>query len=785
MKKQVRARRPRAWLRRWIVALLGVPLLVSGLGAVPAQAATLDGMLSFGGYHVGAFRSSTGAWVYCLEPGMDVPFSDQQTPQRVESLRGYSTWATDGWGWNGLVSASPASGEQLRQINWLLTERGQTTDPGRAADVQIALWVLRAEPGNQAWMDAKLGYLRENGAAEHVRRGYELAAEARRSATGPSTLDPSSSLRITEGDELGAGVLTYPAHTQRIRLEGATFSDGSTTMVIAEADRGTGGTLQWTAALHDPSWQRFHQVTASGDWAYSDSYWPAAVILHPPTRDGEQMLGAGVAPVNETRSGTFEPVAIRIDSQFAPTITTQVPERFVERRSGVFRDTVTVGAAGTARWPTRDDGTTHLPLVADGVLYGPFLTPQPESAAPPAGAPVAERTRLAIDAGPGSYPVVGTSTAHEAGYYYWVWGISEAEQSSVVRDSQLLARNGVYADRFGVVEEGQVVATALEWETRLDRHEFTLDDREVTDSIRVRLREGGWLRDSDSSRVPAHLRLTLYAEDSEPTPRADVPMNARMLDSVVVTVTQADEWITAEPFTVPFDERGWVSVQACLFRDDQDEALRDLLLEGCDLYGLPEESARLRLPKVRTEATPSVEVGEPMRDRAYVTGPVPEGAEIDFTYYLAPEVGSEKYTVDWAPALDDSGAALRWGDEELTQRDAGELCRAQPVAVTGPVPVDGEGTVDSPAVTARTVGTGYWVERLTVPHPETGERVVIHEGECGIDNERTIITEPVEPVLAQTGAGRQVHVAAIGVGACGLGLIGLGLTRVRSRLRHE
>lgn len=778
--------RPWRWVhsvRRWIVALLAVPLVFAGLGVAPAQAATLDGMLSFGGYHVGAFRSSSGELAYCLEQGMDAPFSDQQTPRRVETLRGYTTWSTDNWGWNGQVTTEPASGELLRQINWLLSEHGNTTDAGKAAEVQIAVWLLREGPGNRAWMDAKLGYLRENGAADHVDRGYQLAADARKNAVGPSNLDPSSLLRISEADAHGSGTVTYPANTTRLQLDGATFENGSSTLTIPKTSQAVGGTVSWTAALHDSGWKRFHRVTVSGDWSYTEKYWPSAVILHPPTRDGEQLLGAGVSPVTHTVAGTLKPAAVRVDSRFTPTIATQVPERFVERATGAFSDTVTIGVEGSVPWPTRDDGTQVLPLVADGVLYGPFLTQQAESASPPQGAPIAARSSIAVDRGPGTYTAVGTGAVREAGYYYWVWRIAEEEQADDVRASELLESDAIFADRFGLTEEGQVVATALEWETRLDRHELTLDDRQLRDSIRVRLRDGGWLRGDDGMRVPARIRLTLYEQDTEPIPEPHLPAFAREIDSVLVEVTDENEWIDAEAFTVPFETRGWVSVQACLMRDDQDEGYRDLFVEGCDNYGLPAETARIVVPEVRTEATPRVTVGEEMRDRAFVTGPVPHGAELHFTYYLAPEHGAPKYNEDWQPLRDDDGMQLHWSADEISRMEPAELCLAQPVAATAPMAIDREGEFESAAVTARSAGTGYWVERLTVPHPETGESVIVHEGECGIENERTIINEPAPPVLARTGASGQVTYGAIGVGFVGLGMIALGLVRLRSRSR--
>ncbi|MBL3681747.1 hypothetical protein D3229_05270 [Leucobacter aridicollis] len=76
-------------------ALLAVPLLLLGI-APSAQAASFDGMLSYAGYHVGAFKTADGSRAYCLEPGVDAPASAQLRPTRVSALPGYTVEVNDG-----------------------------------------------------------------------------------------------------------------------------------------------------------------------------------------------------------------------------------------------------------------------------------------------------------------------------------------------------------------------------------------------------------------------------------------------------------------------------------------------------------------------------------------------------------------------------------------------------------------------------------------------------------------------------------------------------------------
>lgn len=584
-------RRPRRRLRL-LSTLLAVPLLLPA-AASAAQGASFEGMLSFGGYHVGAFIAADGSRAYCLEPGADAPLSAQDTPIKVSELPAYSISVNDAWGWKGQVRTSEASGQQLRQMNWVLAEHGDTADAAKAAAVQIALWEIRREPGNAAWIDGKYDLFRKNGGSSHIEAGKRLAVESKTAAVGPGVTVPNGALELVAGDSDGTGTVSYPAGTVSLTIAGGTFEDGSTEFKISGSERGTVG---WEAIPHEPAWSRLNDVRISGKWSLKQKYWPAELILHPATRDTEQRIGSGVKPVIGDNTGVLDGVVATFDSRFAPALATQVPRDIVLREDGVFGDTVTVTAADSP-WPTRGNGE-YLPLVADGTLYGPFDAPQADSVDPPEGAPVAGSASLAIDQGPGDYsadlPVPGASS----GYYYWVWGISEERQSEEVRRSEILEPGARYSDRFGVLTERQLVATELRLKTRLLETTLAPGSRVLEDTVRASAVGGSWLRDDAGQRIPANVRLTFYQSDTVPIRQAAAPDDARELGAVFVELTEPETWVAAPPFEIPADTQGWVTVQACVFNEDQSETALGLISEWCDDFGVPDETAELTVEPV-------------------------------------------------------------------------------------------------------------------------------------------------------------------------------------------
>lgn len=723
----------------------------------PAAAANRGYMVDIGGWMVGTFVSSNGAHTYCVEPGTSEPVAAQRSPRETGTLPGYTGYQPDATGWNAKVTSGPASGETVRRMNYVMWQYGRTTNADQAASVQLAIWLIRDDPGVRDWLEHRLKWVRDHGRGDLIKRAETYVAEARAQARAPQNPSPGAlTLRDSKvsadetGVVTGTGTVAYPAGTTRLTISGAEFAGGKTSLAISG---GRAGSVSWQARLHSEKWEREHRVSVSGAWEAKKSGWPASVVVHPASQENQQWLGSGVSPVDETVRADLKSVTVALDSQFSPELTTEVPERFVERESGVFSDTVSVTVGeGSAPWAARrnpEGDAEFAPVTAEGELFGPFDTPLEESEAPPEGAPVAAHAEIVADRGPGTYEVDADPPV-SSGYYSWVWSVREDRQTEEIRAAELLPNGYAFSDRFGVEAEGQTVPTALRWTTQLVESRIGLDDMRVRDRLTPESAHGPWLRDAEGHPLPAVLTLTAYHSAAEPEQSAEVPEDATVIGSTQVTVGADGETVEAEPIDVPFETRGWVTVRTCLNRDEQVEESREYFEEWCDDYGIPSETAKIAPPEVVTEAQPQALVGETIRDNAIVTGRVPADSTVGFRFYLLPEPGAPKFDADWKPLTDDRGRPKTWSRDELAGMSDAERCTAQPVATTSRVAVAGPGSIPSPEVTARSAGTGYWVEDLDTAHPESGERVGLHRGECGLENERTAIAEPGLP-LARTG----------------------------------
>ncbi|WP_449278634.1 hypothetical protein [Leucobacter sp. GX24907] len=720
---------------------------VLGIPEAPAHAATKGHYIDFNGLIVGNFLSSDGrTYVYCIEPGADEPVSNQTAPVRTDTLPGYRNDDGEPWtNWTGSVWDGPVRGEAVRQMNYVMWVHGRTTNAEQAAVVQFAVWTLRRGPGTSAWLDHHIAWLRQHGHGAIIDRANALVEEAKREAVvtpiEPGPLEIESSYTADDSGRTAAtGSVDYPAWTSELQIDGGSFDSGGVSHRVTNEQAGR---VSWSADLHPENWQRFADVSISAEWSRETVSWPAEIMLHPPIQTSEQTLGLGISPVVERHERSLDAVEARFDTRFSPVLSTEVPARFVPR-GAAFRDRVDIQVAEDATpWASRvgaDGKVEFAPIIADGVLYGPFVAPPGEADLPPAGAPVTARARIDASDGPGSYSVSTSERADESGYYSWVWTIREPDQHPEVRSAGLIEPGYEFADRFGLVQEGQVVPTRLRWNTELLDHEVFLDNMTLVDRVSVSLHDGAWLRDESGDRVPATLKLTVFGSDQKPQRSAEVPEDAVEVAETTVTVSAPHETVESAPIALPFETRGWVTVRTCLVAEDQPESARGLVEEWCDDFGIPSETARIRPPEVTTQAQPEGTVGKTIRDTALVTERVPADSTLGFSFYLRPEVGEFKYDESWRPVRDGKGKRIRWTAEEIAALDQQELCLAQPVATTARIDVPKAGEYQSPKVRARSAGTGFWVEDLTTRHPDTGETVELHRGRCGIANERTVVT---------------------------------------------
>ncbi|CAG7601421.1 hypothetical protein LEUCIP111803_00461 [Leucobacter soli] len=555
-------------------------------------------MLEIGGWPVGAFRSSSGEYVYCVEPGAVEPSGAQKSARTVSSLPAYSAYTFDQSGWKGTVTSGALSGKRLRQINYVLWEHGRTKSKAKAVAVQLAVWMLRGDPGAEAWLDHHLGWVRANGGKAYIDRARELVAEAQAQAVVAVAPKPKP-LRI-EPDEADptTGTVAYPAGTTELRIDGGAFDNGGELLKVSG---GKAGRATWTATPHDEEWQGEQVVSITGNWKLKAAGWPAKVSVQPPVVALQQRLAAGIGPVTSTFSGRLSTTE-RTDIAFEPVLSTLVEERMLSADGDRFSDTVEFEIAdGSAPWPSRegDDGQIeYAPVLAQGTVYGPFEAPQEPGDDVPDDAPTAGDAAVIAEHGPGEYRVESTAGPTGPGYYYWVWRIREEEQTAELREADLLPQGYDFSDDFGLVDEGHVVPTGLRWDTELEERVLDAGDAVLRDRLTVEPHGGVWLRDESGDRIPAVIRLTVYGSDTEPARAATAPEDARRLTEARVEVDRpVDGGVVVDPIELPSDTRGWVTVQACLYAEDQPERWRGYTEEWCDDYGIPEETARISEPE--------------------------------------------------------------------------------------------------------------------------------------------------------------------------------------------
>lgn len=440
-----------------LLLLIALALCAPLFGVTQSHAAGDGQMISYGGWTVGTRQLASGEFVYCIEPGALTPAGPQLAPAEVDELRSYSFYTYDDTGWAGVTSSGPVSGEPLRRINYVLSEYGTAPDAEHAVAVQFAIWLLRESPGEAAWLDHHISWVEAHGGAAAIARARALADEAR-SASSPPPIATPAPLRLVGDKELGSGTLVYPAGTVELRISGATFADGSDVLLL---DGAHAGSARWNAVLHEDGWEGSREVSAVGRWDLSSAGWPARLLIYPAEISSEQTLAWAVGPVAEGRGGDFESVAIELDARFEPVLSTRVVERVLVVGEDHFADTITLGVGADApEWPSRvsADGTLeYAPVRLEGVVYGPFAEAQPVTSDAPADAPIAGRTELIADRGPGSYEAEAPRLPAERGYYYWVWTVSDAGQSAEMRSAGLLPEGYRFADDFGLPDEQHLV----------------------------------------------------------------------------------------------------------------------------------------------------------------------------------------------------------------------------------------------------------------------------------------------------------------------------------------
>ncbi len=754
-----RERRKRG-IRRASGALLVAGLLLgtgsafgtSMLTAAPASAVSLGAGVWFGGdTGAGNFLHADGYIVYCAELGKATVMGNNPALGATSALPAYSvgSYMVNGQTFTG-ISAPELSGDMLKYYNYVLSHYGATADNHQAAAVQIALWQLRSGGASAGYQQA-LAYMQAGVGPDVVAFANAMIAEAMNAG---AAIGAPSDPRITHTGPY-AGYVTADPGTTELTIENAIFTQTGTNRI--EFPGGTTGVLDipfvGQAPYDDAGWDRYYTITVTGKYQYTVE--SSEVYYGTPGGLGQGLVaGGGVTPV----SGDYSAVYIDPDTIWSPSLTTETPSKFVQEGES-FSDTVTFDVAdGSNPWRigVRDGATIFAPITAKGTLYGPFLSDPADnpSAEPPKNAPIAATAEITTDTvtGPGTYAPTVEGVSKEAGYYSWVWSIEYDEQLSSITNPPgghpSLPENYYFTDGFGKVSEGQITPSDISFTTQLSTDSVTIGGT-FTDDVSVYLNKGGWLQ-TDGGRTPFTLRGTVYTLDEKPEQQATAPADAEVLTTTMMNIDSPDETFTSEAVQIPYtSDDKYVTVQWCLLDEDQAENAVGKAKEYCDDFGVPSETAEITRPEVSTQAQPDGAYKGDIHDTALVEGSIVDNAknEIDFTYYLQPKAGEPKYDSNWEKVLDEAGEPVLWTEEELT--DPAAVCLAQPVATTDRVEVTQTGNVDSPAVLANSVGTGYWVERYYVTPPE-GEEVLIHEGKCGIENEKTVVDYPKVRTEAQS-----------------------------------
>lgn len=775
--RHTQARRPRGAGRRAAPLLLGALLLSALAVAAPpgpgfstaAQAIENHhgpGVNWGNGIHIhgaGAFIVN-GKYVYCAEPWVR---SGTELPTFVgsSSIPGNSSFG---------VSVAPTVGAPLQEITFVIARYGQTDSDVQAAAVALAVWEIRGADGRgNAGYEAELVSVRNSVGPEVVALSRQLRSEAASWVSARLENEGGTGIPRIAATPASAysGVVAVPTGALSLNIENGVFSDGSTSRVWGGNGAPAGTSLSWLGRPPAAGWEKYYRVSFSGEYLEV----PRTVLWG----DGGSSQSSVTVETSETKP--FELADVAIDTTWAPQITSLVTSKFVsvgERHS----DDITVSAApGSSEWRWRINAAgirEWMPVKARVTAYGPFLSDPAlnPSIEAPAGAPVAARASFTTDPSrdhstPQSYSFLFDDVIQEQGYYTYKWDIDGSDQDPAVagEDDCLAPRSEpgcrvipsdyYFTDGFGTATETQIGKMRPSFTTKLSTHRVALNDS-FTDELTIPDMQN-WLRDSEGNRMPLTLTGTAYlSTDQELAQSAEVSADAVPLATTRVTTdpSRNGQLLTSDPLTIPVSTSRshlHVTMRWCVVDADQLPRARGFWEETCDDFGVPEESATIMHPSVRTEAQPNAVVGGMITDVAIIDGPVPADTHLAFEVFKAPVAGEAK--------LDEAGEATDevWTAEEVRGLGSEALCtsenrtaRTEEVAVR---PGEHEGSrYTSPGVQAHGIGTYWWVESLIHRDPSSGAETLILSGTCGLQNETTSVVgptpqEPGPAKLASTG----------------------------------
>lgn len=268
------------------------------------------------------------------------------------------------------------------------------------------------------------------------------------------------------------------------------------------------------------------------------------------------------------------------------------------------------------------------------------------------------------------------------------------------------------------------------------------------DDVRMAGDLAHWPRSTEGEALPLTATAEVYRTDTPPRLSDHVPAGATSVGSLALTTDAASSGEVGTYRVTSLWELpgpGFYTAVWSIRADAQSPEVAQALEPGyvwTEPFG---EATQITVwTVVSSLAPPTALVGESLRDRVRVAGPIPAGGlTVTSSVYLA------------ADGVNPSDACV----------EAAHVWTSAPQTLLEP----GEILVTSPAVTV--AGTYYWQERAV-----DAEGRVAHLGTCGVAHETTRVTPapdaPAPGALAATGT----PAAASAIAAAGIGLLTAGGT---------
>lgn len=610
----------------------------------------------------------------------------------MDSARDWPSGTTDA---GTIVGSVPTQWGQwlpettVRKLNYAMLRWGQTDNPTIAAAVSAYVYAYTSTiaQNSGAGYHAGLHYINGNTAVTAAYNTVWSASETQYSGSAR----PSASVRVSlSGWDGSVRVSVTPADARgTLTLSGAVVA-GTRNREVAVSN----GSLVPIRAVV-PDGEATASVSATATFTI-ESGAGASLVVYQTGSQQRTLRGAFPETVTTSASGRASSSVA-----FSPVVQTTVAARYVDPGQP-FVDGLTVSLAdGSPEWRKLRDGSA-MPVIATGTLYGPFSQQPAVSAVPPEGVPVVGSESITLT-GTGEYQSSGTLLAPSPGFYTWVWGIKGSDQSEQI--ARMLPQGYSFVDQFGLIAESHVVPMKLVAVSQVSASEVGLGG-EIRDELSVSLLAGPWLTEAG---VPILARFTgtayFVAGDSAPVESDSVLPGAEVIGTAEVVASAPGIFPASTPVNAP-ERVGYVT---WVWRLDPASPSAPYFEPWSDRFGMPAETTRVLPPTVSTVAMPASVVGDEVHDSAIVGGHLPsEPGTLVFRAYLQP-------TTAEVPVCDASTLAYDSSDKPVTVTDTG--------------------TYDSPPTRFDEHGKYYWVESFY-----SNDGTLIHEGECGLEEETTLVS---------------------------------------------